>query len=78
MQESHVFSCSRVWQQTDGLVRIHLREVHMWLEYYGHFVTVSVLGLYHGDFCGLCGDHDGDASDDTAQQVFTVPCPDGQ
>lgn len=72
-----MFSCCRVWQQADGLVQIHLREAHVWLKYYGHFATVSVLGLYHGDLCGLCGDHDGDAGDDTAQ-VFRVPCPDRQ
>ncbi|KDR09150.1 uncharacterized protein LOC110838941 isoform X2 [Zootermopsis nevadensis] len=67
----------RVWQQVDGLVRIHLQEAHVWLEYYGHLATVSVLGLYHGDLCGLCGDYNGDEGDDIAQ-VFTLTCPDGQ
>lgn len=68
-----VFSYFRVWQRSDGLVRIHLGEANVWLEYYGHFATVSVLGLYHGGLCGLCGDHNSDAGDDIAQ-VITMPC----
>jgi hypothetical protein len=72
-----VFSYCRVWQRSDGLVRIHLGEANVWLEYYGHFATVSVLGLYHGELCGLCGDHNTDASDDMAQ-VIALPCTDKQ
>jgi len=64
----------RVWQWADGVIQIHFQEAHMWLEYYGHFATVSVLGLHHGELCGLCGDHDNDAGDDTAQ-VSALPCP---
>ncbi|XP_033607997.1 uncharacterized protein LOC111866074 isoform X3 [Cryptotermes secundus] len=68
--DSYVF---KVWQRSDGPVQIHLGEANVWLEYYGHFATVSVLGLYHGGLCGLCGDHNIDAGDDTAQ-VITMPC----
>ncbi|XP_069680724.1 vitellogenin isoform X2 [Periplaneta americana] len=63
----------KVWQRTDGLIRVHLGPLHVWLEYYGHFATVTVLGLYRGELCGLCGDHNGNASDDQAQ-VFSLPC----
>jgi hypothetical protein len=72
--KTYLFLHYRVWQHPDGLVRIHLADGDIWLEYYGDFITVSVLGLYHGGLCGLCGNHDGDPSND-AGQVFTLPCP---
>ncbi|GFG34791.1 hypothetical protein Cfor_12054 [Coptotermes formosanus] len=75
-QEGYQYSNTvfKVWQHPDGLVQIQVGEGDIWLEYYGHSVTASVLGLYHGGLCGLCGDHNGDPSND-AGQTFTLPCP---
>ncbi|PSN55285.1 hypothetical protein C0J52_01781 [Blattella germanica] len=42
-------------------------------EYYGHFAMITVPGLYHGKLCGMCGNHNGDASDDSPH-LYSLPC----
>ncbi|KAJ9599526.1 hypothetical protein L9F63_009998, partial [Diploptera punctata] len=63
----------RLWKRADGLVRIYLNSIKSWIEYYGHFATVSVSGLYRGKLCGLCGNFNRDTKDDTAH-LYTIPC----
>ena len=63
----------RVWKRADGLVRIYLPISRSWIEYYGHFATVTVPGLYKGEICGICGNFNRDPKDDSAH-LYTIPC----
>ncbi|KAK7871920.1 hypothetical protein R5R35_009724 [Gryllus longicercus] len=64
----------RIQQLEKGLVRVTSDTAYIWLQHNGYFLTLVVPAFYRGQLCGLCGDFNGDASNDDIGAILKTQC----